>query len=69
VTASGINQARAAHYKAEIIASAERMECAKLLEMSEPALRLMAGEISPDEMRLVQSILRNRAQAIRNRAQ
>ena len=45
----------------------EREACAKMLELSNSEIRLMSGEISPDEMRTVQAILAWRARAIRAR--
>ena len=45
----------------------EREACAKLLELSAAALRLMAGEMSAGEMRAVRAVLANRAAAIRAR--
>lgn len=45
----------------------EREACAKVLELSPDQIRLMAGEISPDEMRTILAILKNRALIIRER--
>jgi hypothetical protein len=46
---------------------AEREACAKLLELSGSEIRLAAGEVTPDEMRVIQAILSWRARAIRAR--
>ncbi len=45
----------------------EREACAKLLELTNSEIRLIAGEISQDEMRTVQAILGWRARIIRAR--
>ena len=46
---------------------AEREACAQLLELTNSEIRLMAGEIEPDEMRTIQAILAWRARIIRAR--
>jgi hypothetical protein len=46
---------------------AEREACANLLELTNSEIRLMAGEISPDEMRTIQAILSWRVRIIRAR--
>jgi len=43
----------------------ERERCAKLLELSPSQIRLIAGELTAQEMRTVLAVLENRAQAIR----
>ncbi len=45
---------------------AERERCAALLELTPSQIRLMAGEMSAQEMRTVQAVLANRARAIRS---
>lgn len=44
---------------------AERERCAALLELTPSQIRLMAGEMSAQEMRTVQAVLSDRARAIR----
>ena len=43
----------------------ERELCAKMLELKPDEIRLMAGEMTAAEMRLVQAVLKNRAAVIR----
>ena len=43
----------------------ERERCANLLELSPSQIRLMAGEMSAQEMRTVLAVLANRVLAIR----
>jgi hypothetical protein len=43
-----------------------RERAARLLELSPPELRLLAGEMTAQEMRTVQAVLRNRAAVIRH---
>ena len=45
----------------------ERAECAKLLRLSNTELRLLAGEMSAQELRTVQAVLKNRAAVIMER--
>ncbi len=50
-----------------LIRANERLECAALLELTNSELRLLAGEMTAQELRTVQAILKNRIQAIKNR--
>jgi hypothetical protein len=43
-----------------------RDSCLILLDLSNQAIRLLAGELTAQEMRTVQAILKNRMNAIRN---
>ena len=43
----------------------EREVCAKMMELSDQQIRLMAGEMTAQEMRTVKAILKNRATVIR----
>ena len=45
----------------------EREACAKLLEMRESELLLMAGEMTAQELRTARAVLSQRARAIRQR--
>lgn len=44
----------------------ERVKCANVLVMTNQEIRLMAGELSVNEMRSVQAVLSNRQSTIRN---
>jgi hypothetical protein len=46
---------------------AETEACARLLELKNAEIRLMAGEMSSQEMRTVQAVLTNRATILRHR--
>ena len=48
---------------------AEREGCARMLEMSRQELRLLAGEMTAQELRTVIAVLANRASAIRARSE
>lgn len=48
-------------------AEAERAECAELLRLSNSELLLLAGEMTAQELRTAQAVLKNRADAIMNR--
>ena len=48
-------------------ASDERAECAKLLRLSNTELLLLAGEMTAQELRTVQAVLKNRAAFIMDR--
>lgn len=50
-----------------LMVAAETEACAKMLEMKNDELRLLAGEINPDEMLTVQAVMANRAVVIRRR--
>lgn len=50
---------------AEEIARMVKEECAKLLEISNQELLLMAGDMSKQELRTVRAVLANRALVIR----
>jgi DNA-binding GntR family transcriptional regulator len=43
-----------------------RDACLIILDLSNQAIRLLAGELTAQEMRTVQAILKNRMNAIRN---
>ena len=45
----------------------ERIECAKMLRLSNTELLLLAGEMTAQELRTVQAVLKNRADAIMER--
>jgi len=47
----------------------ERESCAKLMELSNSELRLLAGEMTAGEIRTVQAVLKQRAVAIRTRGE
>lgn len=49
------------------LVSAERETCAKLMEMKNDEVRLLAGEMTAQEMRTVQAVMANRAAVIRRR--
>ena len=57
-----------AHAVAELAVAAERERSAKLCELSADSIRLLAGELSAQEMRTVRAVLANRAAAIRGDA-
>lgn len=46
----------------------EREACAKLMELTNAQLLLMAGEMTAQELLTVQAVLKSRARAIRNPA-
>ena len=46
----------------------ERDECARMLELNENELLLIAGEMWPQELRTVKAVLAQRARAIRSRS-
>ncbi|MBK6616391.1 hypothetical protein [Ottowia sp.] len=52
---------------AAIVATSEREACAQLLEVSNAALKLMAGEMTAQELRTTQAVLKGKAAAIRGR--
>lgn len=49
-------------------AETERAECAALLRLSNSELLLLAGEMTAQELRTVQAVLKNRAAAIMERS-
>ncbi len=53
---------------AEFSANKQKEACARMLELKPDEIRLMAGEMTAAEMRLVQAVLKNRAAVMRGNA-
>jgi hypothetical protein len=68
-TEDGLAQRTLNELRAEVqrLVAAEREACAKMLELPNGELLLMAGEMTKQELRTVRAVLTQRASAIRNR--
>lgn len=68
-TEDGLAQRTLNELRAEVqrLVTVEREACAKMLELSNSELLLMAGEMTKQELRTVKAVLTQRAWAIRNR--